>query len=167
MKPETTAFPLPAPAFEFAGFTWPRYVANLPRGAKAERLDRYKKPVVGPYYHAPKPEQAGTGKGFYLASRCAPFALRWSYADEVRPQISHRGWFCDEFQDDKIRGLVFTLPHSRGFLAGWTMGEGMASEVDSTIYATADEAARAADALAETTADAEWEYREADADDDE
>jgi hypothetical protein len=76
-------------------------------------------------------------------------------------RIRHTGWFTDDYRDEKIRGLVFTLPKGRGFLAGWTMGEGMASFVECDIYETADEAAHAADSLAEDAADDEREAREA------
>ena len=162
MKPHTSYFSLPAPEFTFAGFSWPRYVASLPRGPKADRLRQYQRPICGPCYHAPKPEQAGKGKGFYLGDRSAPFALRWQYCDEVAgTHIRHTGWYADNNQDSKIRGLVFRLPRNRGFLAGWTMGEGMASTVEGDIYETEIEAARAADDLAESIAEKEREHQEA------
>jgi hypothetical protein len=161
MKTQTQTFPLPFPAFHFASFAWPRYVATLPRGGMAKRLERYKKPICGPSYHAPKPEDAGKGTGFYHESSCSPFRLRWSYCDEVPTvRVTHTGWFCDEYQDQKIRGLVFRLPKSRGFLAGWTMGESMASTVECDIYETEREAAYAADSLAESAAEKEREYQE-------
>jgi hypothetical protein len=159
MKTQTSHFPLPFPAFHFASFAWPRYVATLPRDSKAKRLERYKKPFCGPSYQAPKPENAGKGTGFYHESSGCPFRLRWSYCDEVA-RINHTGWFCDEYQDSKIRGLVFRLPKSRGFMAGWTMGEGMASSMDCDIYETELEAARAADSMAESAAETEREYQE-------
>jgi hypothetical protein len=103
--------------------------------------------------HAPKPELAGNGTGFYLESSCAPFHLRWQYCDGVAGvRIEHTGWFCDEYCDEKIRGLVFTLPKGRGFLAGWTMGEQMSSFVECDIYDSAADAAHAADSLAAAAA---------------
>lgn len=162
MKPHTSTFPLPTPAFSFAGFSWPRYVGNLPRGSKAKRLAEYKRPICGPYYHAPKPEQAGKGKGFYHESRCTPFRLRWQYCDEVSGSIRHTGWFSYDYQEDKFRGLVFRLPRSRGFLIGWTMGEGMASVLEGDIYDDERDAAHAADDLARQAADEERESRERD-----
>jgi predicted GNAT superfamily acetyltransferase len=69
--------------------------------------------------------------------------------DGVR--IDHTGWFCDEY-GTKIRGIVVALPHGR-FLAGWSMGEGMASTVDADLYDTAEDAAYAADSMAESAAD--------------
>jgi hypothetical protein len=159
MKTQTSRFPLPFPSFTFAGFTWPRHVATLPRGSKTKRLAGYKQPVCGPTYHAPKPSEAGKGCGFYLGENPGPFSLRWQYCDEVA-RINHTGWFCDEYQDSKIRGLVFRLPKSRGFLAGWTMGEQMASGMECDIYETEREAAYAADGLAESIAEKEREYQE-------
>lgn len=161
MKTLTSIFPLQPAESYFASFVWPRYLADLPRGSKAKRLERYKNPICGPYMHAPKPENAGKGTGFYHESSCSPFRLRWSYCDEVSgARIHHTGWFADSYQDTKIRGLVFRLPKSRGFLAGWTMGERMASSMDCDIYETELEAARAADSMAENAAEREREYQE-------
>lgn len=162
MKTISSTSPLPAPAFSFASFSWPRYVATLPKGSKSQRLERYKRQIVGPYYHAPKPENAGKGKGFYIGDSSPIFDLRWKFCDEVEgSHITHRGWWADDFQDTKIRGLVFRLPKGRGFLAGWTMGEGMASAIEGEVYDDEIDAARAADDLAERVADEEREFQEA------
>lgn len=151
MKPLTSHCHLPPVEFTFAGFTFPRWKATLPRGDKKKRIQYHKKPVCGPCYHAPKPSEAGKGKGFYLGEKPGLFSLRWQYCDEVEgTRINHTGWWADEYQDQKIRGLVFRLPRSRGFLAGWTMGEGMASTVECDIYDTEREAAYAADSMAES-----------------
>ena len=88
--------------------------------------------------------------------------LRWQYADEVCRSIRHTGWYCDAGLDgfsrldgDKIRGIVFRLPRSRGFLPGWTMGEGMASGIDySQIFDDEKDCAITADSIAENVADA-------------
>src|SRR5690606_19227724 len=86
----------------------------------------------------------------------------WQWCDEVDTSIRHNGWFTDDQQDETIRGLVVRLPHGR-MLAGWSMGEHMASEIDSTrVYDDEREAARAADALAERVAEREREYRASD-----
>lgn len=158
MKTLSQLFPLPAPEFTFAGFAWPRRVAMLPRGTVAARIERHTKPATGPYYHAPKPASRGNGLAFYLASDFAP-GLRWQWADDVCRSISHTGWFTDEFGDSEtIRGIVCRLPKSRGFLAGWSMGEGMASELDATVYDDEEDAARAADSMAESAAEHQREY---------
>lgn len=148
-------------AFDFAGFHWPRYVAVLPQGSQAKRLARYKNPVTGPYYHAPKPVGANHGRGFYLDNHGMP-GLRWQWCDKVEDTtINHTGWFTDpDCIGEKIRGVVFTLPKGRGFLAGWSMGESMASELDCHVYETAAEAAYAADSEAEDAAERECAYQE-------
>lgn len=90
----------------------------------------------------------------YLNSDFFP-GLRWEYADEIAPRaIRHTGWYCDEYQDETIRGIVLRLPKGRGFLAGWTMGKGMATEIDvSWVHEDEIEAARAADERAERAAE--------------
>lgn len=152
------------PTFNFASLQWPRYYAILPRGSIARRLERYKNPVTGNYYGAPTPR--GTERGnrdaymsFYLGSDFMP-GLRWQWCDDIRGDIQHTGWFTDEYQDTKIRGLVFRLPHGRGFLAGWSMGESMASELYSHIWDDERDAAAAADDMARDAAEREREYQE-------
>lgn len=160
MRPLTSRFHLAncgiAP-FEFAGFTWPRFIATLPKGSTATRLARYKNPVTGPYYHAPKPGADGTG--FYLESDGMP-SMRWQWCDAIARSIEHSGWFTSDHQicGETIRGLVFRLPGGRGFLAGWSMGEGMASGLEYEIYTDEIDAAYAADSLAENIAEKEREY---------
>lgn len=162
MKTNAQQFPLPPVEFTFAGFTWPRYVATLPRGNMRKRATARKSRCCGPYYHSPEPLNRGqdNGRGFYLESHGMP-GLRWEWCDEVRDaRIRHTGWFADEYQDTKVRGLIMRLPHGRGFLAGYSMGENMSSAVDLDIYETETEAARAADSLAESVAEREREYQE-------
>ena len=142
--------PLPI-EFTFAGFNFPRYIAELKKGTK-QRQERYKH--TGGYYTAPKPH--ADSKGFYLDD-----SIRWKWADDVADaRIGHTGWYTDEYGDsDKIRGIVILLSHGR-FLAGWSMGEGMASELAYDIYTDETEAARAADSEAEYAAEREREYQE-------
>jgi hypothetical protein len=152
--------------FSFAGFDFPKYVWTLPHGGLRKRLERARGRCTGDYYHAPKPEHAGRGKGFYLSEDDgSQIALRWEWADKVEGvRIRNKGWYCDaHMAADKIRGLVFRLPKGRGFLAGWSMGEGMASSVDCDIYDTIAAAAYAADRLAEIMAEKELELAEAEA----
>lgn len=146
--------------FTFAGFQWPRHVARMACGPAALRKKWSVRKMCGEYYHAPHPESAGTGRGFYLDSDGQPFT-RWQWCDDVEGVcIDHTGWFCDEYGDGgKIRGIVVSLSHGR-FLAGWSMGEGMASSVDADIYASAEDAAYAADSMAERAAESEREYQE-------
>jgi len=149
------------PEFAFASFAFPKYVWTLPPRSLKARMERHADTrCTGDTYHSPNPTQAGKGCFFYLGSE-SPVSLRWEYCDEVEGvRIRHTGWFCDEYQDDKIRGIVARLPRGRGFLAGWTMGTGMASGWEGDVYETAQDAARAADSLAENMAEKEREYQE-------
>ena len=148
------------PAFTFAGFPFPRYLATLERGSVRQRLTYRKASVCGNIYHAPAPNNRD-GRGFYLTVNDA-HGLRWAWADDVSgSRIKHTGWFCDGYHDEKIRGLVMRLPKRRGFLAGWSMGEGMASSVEySPIFDNEIEAAHYADSIAESAAQSELEYQE-------
>lgn len=144
--------------FNFAGFQWPRFVANMACGPAALRKKWANRKFCGEYSHAPNPELLGTGRGFYLNSAGQPFN-RWQWADDAYASIGHTGWFCNEYQDEKIRGIVAFLPHGR-FLAGWSMGEGMASIVDAApIFGNQIDAAIYADRLAELAAEREREYQ--------
>lgn len=150
-------FTLPDPEFQFAGFTFPKWVFTLPKGPFRKRIAHMRQPTTGPYYHTPTPNQKD-GIGFYLASDGMP-GLRWAWCDEIDKSIRHAGWWADDDQDTKIHGFVMRLPRGRGFLAGWSMGEHMASSLDYAIYPTALEAARAADSMAERAAENEREYQ--------
>lgn len=149
-----------AQEFTFAGFPFPRYVANMAQGHRALKKKRDLRKVCGGYYHAPTPNANG-GRGFYLNDAGQPFT-RWVWCDEVPGvHIGHTGWFTDQYGDsEKMRGIVVRLPHGR-FLAGWSMGDGMASTVASEVYTSPKDAAYAADSLAETDAERERAHQEA------
>lgn len=53
--------------------------------------------------------------------------------------------------------IIARLPHGRGYLAGFTMGEGMAASLDGHIWTDIEDAARAAYDEAESAADREAE----------
>jgi len=155
------------PGFSFAGFTWPRYVARLPAGPLADRLARRRPVVCGQYYHAPAPVTAETGHfSGYLGSDF--WGYRWQWADEIAgANIDHRGWFSDEYGDsDKIRGIVILLPHGR-YLAGWSMGEGMASTGRRRFFDDPIECAYYADQMAEQAAEQAREEEQARAEEEE
>lgn len=144
--------------FSFAGFNFPKSVFTLPKGKPQERKGL--KRLTSGYYHAPTPNNK-TVIGFYLGcnSGGTPFRLRYKFADEI-VNLRHNGWYCDIYGNQTIRGIVFTLPNRRGFVAGWTMGEGMCASLDFDIYQTEEEAAYAADSIAERAAESEREYQE-------
>jgi hypothetical protein len=162
MKTLAQLFPLPEVEFTFAGFTFPRTVSMLPRKSRQERVRAHTAPMTGPYYVSPKPNE--TGLSFYLGSDFAP-KLRWKWADVANTRIDHTGWYTSYNGDgNKIRGIIMQLPKGRGFIAGWSMGEGWASMVDtSSIYESAEAAAYQADSLAEKAAEhekmVEYEYQ--------
>lgn len=142
------------PQFNFAGFSWPRYVASMAT-LQTLRKKKEQRKYTGGYYHAPTPND--NGRGFYLGDVGQPFT-RWKWCDEIAQHINHTGWFCDGYGDgSKIRGLVVYLPHGR-FMAGWSMGEGMASSVDADLYDDETSAAHAADSMAENAAEKEREF---------
>lgn len=139
--------------FTFAGFNFPRYIPELSNGKHRAR---------SVYYHAPTPLTGGPhpGRGFYLADHGSP--RRYDFADDIAgARIDHKGWYTDEYGDgDKMRGIIIRLPHGK-MLAGWSMGEGMASSIEGHIYTDEIEAARAADQIAEYAAEEEREYQAA------
>jgi len=137
------------PEFTFAGFTFPRYVATLAIGPAALRRQREPRKVYGGYYHAPRPDD-NRGRGFYLGDAGMP-CKRWEWASDTE-------WYCDEFGDQTMRGIILRLPHGR-FLAGYSMGKGMSSAVSATVYADEDEARAAADEEARCAAESEREYQ--------
>lgn len=149
------------PAFTFAGFQFPRYLATLPCGSLHQRVEarRPGRAMCSDYYSAPTPNNR-EGRGFYLRSSDA-LGLRWQYADDIVSRLSS-GYDCDGFYEgNTMRGIVLRLPRGRGFLAGWTMGEGMASSVDySPIFDNPEDAAFCADSMAENAAFNEREYQE-------
>jgi len=129
-------------------------------GTPAQRLARYGMPTringttftgsVGPYRF--RADADGETVSFYLDSDFAP-GLRWEWADEIA-DLGHTGWFSDPYGDfETIRGLVMRLPGGRGFLAGWSMGEGMCGGVDRYVFDDETDAAYAADSMAEHIAE--------------
>lgn len=108
----------------------------------------------------------GGERGFYLEGQrlaCArygsPFDLRLAYVknrwgDPTAFYTDPDGAF------DPMKAITARLPHSRGFLAGWTLGEGMCATLDTdTIHDTIEEAERAAVSMTEHAAEREAEYR--------
>jgi hypothetical protein len=61
---------------------------------------------------------------------------------------------------DAMQGIVYRLPKGRGFLAGYTMGEQMASGLDAHIWDDLDDAIRAANDEAHCMADEQQEFEQ-------
>lgn len=147
----------------FAGIEYPKKLWSLPSGSLAKRLAEFKlhkEPVTSGYYQD-NPCPNTDGKMFYLDSDFMP-GLRWSYCDEVDgARIDHKGWFTDDFCAEAVRGIVFRLPHGKGFLAAWSLGESMIGEVEYYIYEDEVTAAYAANKEAESQAELAREQYEA------
>lgn len=135
--------------FTFAGFRFPRYLATDCFGPDALRKQAEQRKVTGGYYVAPTPDRA-TGKGFYLSGDAG------DGAPARRIETTGDAYRFNEY-GDTIEGIIARLPHGR-FLAGWTMGQGMASELAGTVYDDEDEARYAAKEEARAAADVQAEY---------
>lgn len=101
----------------FAGQIYPRRVPILPRGTLKARAERRRRPQFTSGYSqiAPDGEAPWPRRTFYLASDFAP-GLRWQWCDKITDSpVKHHGWYADNHQDTTIRGVVFRLPHGRGF----------------------------------------------------
>lgn len=145
-------YPLPT-EFRFAGFAFPRYIADLPIGFHAMRRKRELRKTCGGYYSVPAPN-SNRGWGFYDdgGGSGSPFRLRIERAD--------CGFSIDEYGYEHMYPIIARLPHGRGFLVGWTMGNGMAACLDADIFADEDNAWRAARRRCEDAAQAEYEYQQ-------
>mgnify|MGYP003554441069 CR=1 FL=1 len=152
-----------ADTFTFAGFEFPRQIPMLKAPTKYR-----KSRLCCAYRPAPTPLTRDTQfTSFYLNERdymkgdFQP-GLRWEWCDEVAGvRMGHHGWFVDDSQADTYRGMVFRLPKARGFIIGYSMGGGMASDIlYDQIYTTEAHAARAADSAAESAAEKSREWFE-------
>lgn len=142
------------PEFTFAGFTFPRYVADLPMGKTAMKSKRELRKVCGGYYHAPKPGRVA-GWGFYDCDD-AQFNLRIERTGD--------SFYCDPDGHDTMHAIVARLNHGRGFLVGWTMGTGMCASLDSDVVDDEDEARRIARTRTKDAAGAECDYQQRETD---
>lgn len=115
------------------------------------------------------PQRPGKTRGFYVTSAglaCGdgPFRLRLEYANDLLPRYSRTARVESYWADDDgwtaFVPIVARLPRGRGFLAGHTLGHGMSSCVESSIYRDAEDAAYAAHSMAEFAASEEREYIE-------
>jgi hypothetical protein len=128
--------------------------------------------VVGPYHWTPRDPAKSGGFGFYCASKGLAMDahgsicdLRLEWANDLLPSGSRlaftNGYYYDRYQDTTLAPIVARLPHNRGFLAGWTMGQSMCAGLSTVIHETAEEAARAAHSEAECAAERQREFEEA------
>ena len=133
-------------SFTFAGFTFPRPVADMAIGFSALKQKRESRKVCGGYTHAPTPNQ-NKGWGLYDAPRY--HGLR----------IERTGYWCSFDDLDPMYAVIVRLPHGRGFLVGWTMGDDMIMSIDADLIADEDDARYCAQSRCESAAEAEAEYQ--------
>jgi hypothetical protein len=115
----------------FASLPFPRYLSTDIGKTKAKlaRRDRYK--YTGGYRTANKPCINPDKTFFYLNCAFCPL-LRMELFPAYRLE-----------DDTEVKALVARLPHNK-FLAGWSLGEGMASELSYSIFEDEEEARYAA-----------------------
>lgn len=127
---------------------------------------------VSPYKWRPSDASTRKAVGFYQSSdglemdrHGSSIRLRLERATNLLPGQSRlpRGYCTDEHgYGDMMVPIVALLPRGRGYLAGWTMGEGMCAALDtSIIWDDAREAAYAAHDFARDAAEAECSRAEA------
>lgn len=116
----------------------------------ADRLQSRR--TVGPYRW--QPTTPNKERGFYMGAGStmgdSTFRLRVVYTGDT---------FTDWESDTTFEAIVLRLPRGRGFLAGWTMGDGMLSACDPEISPDYDTAARWACGMAERACSDESEYQ--------
>jgi hypothetical protein len=140
------------------------YTRSLAERAKARKS-------CGPYQWTPA-NRAKTngrnskfeGRGFYQSShgmsvdaRGSSFDLRLDYANTHHP-INWRRSGTFSYEGQEFIAIIARLPNNRGFLAGFTMGEGMAASLDGYVWSNIEDAAKAAYDEAERACEAEAEY---------
>lgn len=146
-------------------------------------MSQVRKSRKSPYYRTIAHTTSQTRVGFYCGRSAhsgalfvdkagSSFNLRLAYANDLLADAgaSHYlqridGYYTsnDSAGSDTMQPIVARLTHSRGFLCGWTMGQGMCAVLDtSSVYSDAVDAARAAHRMAEHDAEEEREYQEQD-----
>lgn len=147
----------------FSEITMIDYARPLPARREARRF-------CGPYKWTPS--APGRGRGFYMSDRdgaCdeagSTFRLRLEFAPADRRGVLRYATTAD---GTEFIPIVARLPRGRGFLAGWSMGAGMAASLEPERYDDEEEAYRAAHdeaaRAAEREADYQAEYAEEDDD---
>jgi len=87
------------------------------------------------------------------------------HADDLVRSIRHKGWYADNFQDETYRGCVYQLPARHGvpqFVGGYSdPNNDDCALLSFYLYDEKEDAARAADLIAEARADEQRQYNEA------
>lgn len=128
--------------------------------------DKLKNPVSATIYNPPSVDGTRWVSGE---------PLRSSYADEIDKSLP-KGWFTSSYASDTLRGCVYQLPGRKGcarYVAGYEESETKEHRIDfSTVYVAdrrthpddddnaKNEAARAANRMAQDDAEDQWEHNE-------
>jgi hypothetical protein len=126
--------------------------------ARTDTVNRYTSTFYEPINYG-KPSKPTR----YFEEKEVPFRFV-GYCDELAKSIRHTGHYEDEFQDSKLRGVVFRLGHGKGLIAGYQESDNDGYVLDlSYTWDNDDEAgaAHAANQFAERTAEKSREYNEA------
>ncbi len=128
--------------------------------------------LCGPYYFEPGKPVCGVhpGIGGYLCRRFGTYELREGSNTRLRIEFARDilkgtrqadtiGYYTDESQSETMKPVIARLPRSRGFLAGWTLGENMSTSFDGHIWDDIESAAYGAYSEAEQAAEREREYQ--------
>lgn len=121
----------------------------------------------GPYRWRPNTKNNGIGfyqssTGLAMDSHGSALRLRLEECPSAYPR-GIASYDCGA--DQEMIPIIARLPRSRGFLAGWTMGQGMCASLGNTIYDSEEDAHLAAHGEAESAAEAERIYQQENPDD--
>lgn len=134
-------------------------------GCKIVMLDyvpiaqRNKRKSTGPYYWTPSAPVEGKhpGRGFYQSMHGMRMDERGSTL-RLRIELAGKSRYYVDETDTTYLPIIARLPSGRGFLSGWTMGEGMLASLDGHVWDDEDDARDDAQHEAEKAAENEADY---------
>jgi hypothetical protein len=84
---------------------------------------------------------------------------RWvGHADRIERTIGHEGWYSNSFEDETYRGVVYRLPHGRGYFVGYVDSCNDNIYIEYTVEDSDSAAAHLADDIARCAAERAREY---------
>lgn len=120
-----------------------------------------KRVFTGPYRWRVPTLGRSDGRGYYAADdKGTPddSTFRLRAVDQPR---RYRGGWCGSPDSEPVYPVVLRLPKGRGFLAGWTYGEGMASSIEHYIFDNEEDAWGDATNQARAQSEADGEHDDA------
>jgi hypothetical protein len=161
LAPDRWAWADLKPIAPFDGVQFPRIVLRDMTVPVRQRHNEH----CGPYYWTPKPFQRGqhTGRGFYMGANGemdrAGSSIRLRLETVLDRFGRERAW-AHEYSDTPFCAIIARLPRGRGFLAGWSLGDGMCASLDGAVYREEYQAAHAACNEAEAACERDLEDQE-------